>query len=315
MNVRGLALGLFTLFAVAAPVTAQERTGSIAGSVRDSSGAILPGATVQATSPSLVGIADGGCRQPGQLPLSGADARRLRDHGDLAGIHHRQGHRRADDDRPAAQDRSCAVAGDADRERHGHRRVADHRREAERRDGIDQRRRRLSACPKARDFTDLLRTAPGTQQERKSGIQIDGAGGAEHRYVIDGMDTTGIRTGVSGQEMPIDFVAGGPGQVVRLQRRVPRHHRRRDQRHHQDRQQRLAWRRRLLLPQQQLQRRVRGPNCGSCPPTPRRPRTIIRPDDEFSRTSRRSISAVRSGAITRGSMSAPRRTSIAPDAR
>ena len=60
--------------------------------------------------------------------------------------------------------------------------------------------------PKARDFTDLVRTAPGTQQERKSGIQIDGAGGSEHRYVIDGMDTTGIRTGVSGQEMPVDFI-------------------------------------------------------------------------------------------------------------
>ena len=64
----------------------------------------------------------------------------------------------------------------------------------------------IERIPKARDFTDLVRTAPGTQQERKSGIQIDGAGGAEHRYVIDGMDTTGIRTGVSGQEMPVDFV-------------------------------------------------------------------------------------------------------------
>ena len=64
----------------------------------------------------------------------------------------------------------------------------------------------IERIPKARDFTDLVGTAPGTQQERKSGIQIDGAGGAEHRYVIDGMDTTGIRTGVSGQEMPIDFI-------------------------------------------------------------------------------------------------------------
>jgi hypothetical protein len=51
-----------------------------------------------------------------------------------------------------------------------------------------------------------VKTAPGTQQERKSGIQIDGAGGSEHRYVIDGLDTTGIRTGVSGQEMPVDFI-------------------------------------------------------------------------------------------------------------
>ncbi len=64
----------------------------------------------------------------------------------------------------------------------------------------------IASLPKARDFTDLIKTAPGTQQERKSGIQIDGAGGSEHRYVIDGMDTTGVRTGVSGQEMPTDFI-------------------------------------------------------------------------------------------------------------
>ena len=64
----------------------------------------------------------------------------------------------------------------------------------------------IERIPKGRDFTDLIRSAPGTQQERKSGIQIDGAGGSEHRYVIDGMDTTGIRTGVSGQELPTDFM-------------------------------------------------------------------------------------------------------------
>ena len=64
----------------------------------------------------------------------------------------------------------------------------------------------IERIPKGRDFTDLIRAAPGTQVEAKSGIQIDGAGGSEHRYVIDGMDTTGIRTGVSGQELPPDFV-------------------------------------------------------------------------------------------------------------
>ena len=55
MKVRGLALGLVTLLAVAVPAAAQERTGSIAGTIKDSSGGILPGATVQATSPALVG--------------------------------------------------------------------------------------------------------------------------------------------------------------------------------------------------------------------------------------------------------------------
>src|SRR5690349_23533904 len=55
MRVR-LALALCGLLAVVASATAQERTGSIAGTIKDSSGGILPGATIQATSPSLVGV-------------------------------------------------------------------------------------------------------------------------------------------------------------------------------------------------------------------------------------------------------------------
>src|SRR5688572_33458138 len=56
MRVRCIAIGLCGLLMVAATGFAQERTGGIAGTVKDSSGAILPGATVQATSPALVGV-------------------------------------------------------------------------------------------------------------------------------------------------------------------------------------------------------------------------------------------------------------------
>ena len=52
---RMLASGSAACSLAAAAAFGQERTGGIAGTVKDSSGAILPGATVQATSPSLVG--------------------------------------------------------------------------------------------------------------------------------------------------------------------------------------------------------------------------------------------------------------------
>jgi Carboxypeptidase regulatory-like domain len=67
-------LGLFLLLAVSTPLAAQERTGSISGSVRDSSGGVLPGAVVEATSPSLVGTqtavadAQGNYRFPALTP-------------------------------------------------------------------------------------------------------------------------------------------------------------------------------------------------------------------------------------------------------
>ena len=40
----------------AAPAIAQEQRASIEGTVRDSSGGVLPGVTVEARSPSLVGV-------------------------------------------------------------------------------------------------------------------------------------------------------------------------------------------------------------------------------------------------------------------
>jgi outer membrane receptor protein involved in Fe transport len=190
---------------IATVVDAQERTGSIAGSVRDSSGGVLPGATVQATSPSLVGAQtavvdhEGNYRFPALTPgvydvtvtLQGFTTARM------ANVRLALG-------QTLKIDLSLAVATLTE--------IVQVTAESPM---IDVKQNAATASitaetieriPKARDFTDLVRTAPGTQQERKSGIQIDGAGGAEHRYVIDGMDTTGIRTGVSGQEMPTDFV-------------------------------------------------------------------------------------------------------------
>jgi len=205
MKVRGLALGLFTLFVVAVPAAAQERTGGIAGSVRDSSGAILPDATVEATSPSLVGtqtpIADGqgNYRFPALTPgvyaitatLQGFTAAKVTDIrlslGQLLKIDLAMS--------VATLTESVTVTAESP--------IIDVKQNAA---AATISADVIENLPKPRDFVDFLRTAPGTQQERKSGIQIDGAGGAEHRYVIDGMDTTGIRTGVSGQEMPTDFI-------------------------------------------------------------------------------------------------------------
>ena len=47
---------LFAVTLLALPAAAQEQTGSITGVVKDSSGAVLPGATVEARSPSAVGV-------------------------------------------------------------------------------------------------------------------------------------------------------------------------------------------------------------------------------------------------------------------
>lgn len=44
------------LLLVSSPVLGQEQSGSIEGVIKDSSGAVLPGVTVEARSPLLVGV-------------------------------------------------------------------------------------------------------------------------------------------------------------------------------------------------------------------------------------------------------------------
>jgi hypothetical protein len=68
-------------------------------------------------------------------------------------------------------------------------------------------RETIDRIPKGRDFTDVITMAPGANQEAKAGgIQVDGASGSENRFIIDGMDTTELRTGVSGKTMLVDFI-------------------------------------------------------------------------------------------------------------
>ena len=43
-------------------------------------------------------------------------------------------------------------------------------------------------------------------ESRAGGPQIDGSSGSENRYIIDGMDTTHLRTGVSSKTVFIDFL-------------------------------------------------------------------------------------------------------------
>ena len=106
-----------------------------------------------------------------------------------------------------AQGRSDAVAGRRGRDRAGHRRIAAHRRQAERR-GRQRAGRDHRAHPAARATSaTLVTSAPGvTDEARNRGIQIDGASGADNRFMIDGVDTTDLRFGTSGKALANDFV-------------------------------------------------------------------------------------------------------------
>jgi hypothetical protein len=65
----------------------------------------------------------------------------------------------------------------------------------------------IERIPKGRDFTTVVQTVPGANDEsRAGGIQFDGASGSENRFIVDGVDTTNLRTGVSGKTVYTDFI-------------------------------------------------------------------------------------------------------------
>ena len=66
----------------------------------------------------------------------------------------------------------------------------------------------IDKMPLARDFTSVVEQAAGANGESQllGGISIDGSSGSENRFVVDGMDTTNIKEGVSQKRVITDFV-------------------------------------------------------------------------------------------------------------
>jgi hypothetical protein len=65
----------------------------------------------------------------------------------------------------------------------------------------------VELLPHGRDFTTLVTQAPGANQEPKlGGLSIDGASAGENRYIVDGIETTNIQSGISGKNVLTDFI-------------------------------------------------------------------------------------------------------------
>ncbi|HEX5475954.1 MAG TPA: carboxypeptidase regulatory-like domain-containing protein [Vicinamibacterales bacterium] len=201
-----LAAVLVCLLAWAVPAFAQEQTGSIQGVVKDASGAVLPGVTVEARSPSAVGVSTAITDAQGIYRFPALPPGTYRVTANLQGF------------APATIDNAVLVLGkmltiDISLKLQG---VSETVQVTGESPLIDVKQNAayatiqadtIARIPKGRDFESILAIAPGAQDESKSGgIQIDGASGSENRYVIDGMDTTNMQDGTSGKTMLLDFV-------------------------------------------------------------------------------------------------------------
>ncbi len=204
-NVAAVAtLALVALFAVA-PASAQEQVGAIVGTVSDASGAVLPGATVEAVSA-------GGTRLSGTTNESGAYRFPRVPPGMYVVVGKLDGFNPAEVQdvsvrlgdtvtanitlEVGAVSETISVVGEAGQ--------VDVKSSAT---AASITSEQIESLPKGRDFTGIATQAAGASQEGfLGGISIDGASGSENRFVIDGVDTTHPQDGTSGQNMVTDFV-------------------------------------------------------------------------------------------------------------
>jgi hypothetical protein len=190
---------------LASPVAAQDVRGSIEGIVRDSSGAVLPGATVEAKAQNgatLTTASDttGTYRFPAVAP------------GDYVVTATLQGFRpqTVSDVRVALGqikkvDFAMPLAGVAETVTITAESPLVDVKQSARQTNI--RAEQVELLPKGRDFSTLVTQAPGANQEPKlGGISIDGASAGENRFIVDGIETNDVQHGTQGKNLIADFV-------------------------------------------------------------------------------------------------------------
>ena len=201
-----LASAFVTAALLTQPASAQEQRGAVEGTVLDIQQAMLPGATIaalnraQGTTVSTTADATGTFRFPALAPgyydvtasLPGFGALQFKGVEILLG-----------------QVKKLAfvleVAGVVEEVRVSPSSPLVDMRQSAR--GFSLRQDTIDLLPKGRDFTSLVKLAPGANEEPKlGGLSIDGSSASENRFVVNGIETTNLLTGVSGHGVLPEFV-------------------------------------------------------------------------------------------------------------
>lgn len=202
---RGILSAVVFLFVIASAALAQEQTASIQGTAMDASGASLPGVTVEAVNNTGQRFSATTDKQghylfpavpPGTYSVTGSLAGM--DSKTVKGVNVNLGTSPKVDLKLGLGKVTESVTVTAEAP------LVDVTSSAA---ATSIRTETIEKLPRGRDFASVVVQAPSANQNNKTGgISIDGASGAENRYIMDGVDTTNPQTGVQGKVLVTEFV-------------------------------------------------------------------------------------------------------------
>ena len=191
---------------MAAPAAAQEQRASIEGTVKDNTGAVLPGVTVDAKNLSQGGVASAVSDAGGYFRFPSLAPGAYEVTAKLSGFTPKTFSRvELTLGQTKVLDMALGVSGLSETVQVTSEQPLIDIKSSQRSYSITPISSRT--CPKGRDFSTIVTQAPGANFEAKSnGISIDGATAGENRFIIDGIETTNPQTGMQGKRMALDFV-------------------------------------------------------------------------------------------------------------
>jgi hypothetical protein len=197
---------VLTILFFAAALSAQVPTGKIFGTVVDKEGTALPGVSVEATSPQLVGRAAAVTEPNGVYRLFALTPGTYKITFKLMGFKPltREGIVVALE-QTVKLDVSLELGAIAEEVTViGKTPLIDVKSTAR---GMTLTKDMYQILPKGRDFDSLVAAVPGVANEKMlSGISVDGASGAENTYFVDGTDITNMYQGNRQMNIAFEFV-------------------------------------------------------------------------------------------------------------
>src|SRR4051812_33401484 len=200
---------LFALVLFAVSAFAQETTGGVQGTVKDSQGAVVVGATVEVSGPALIGVKtattdSGGYYRFANLPPGTYD---VSVKAASFGVTKQTGLQLVVGAAPtvnftlkAGASETVEVSSDAEQ--------ID---VTSSKDQSNVTKQIINGLPKGRSFQSVITFAPGARLEPLQdangfGYQIDGASATENTYLVEGQDTTAVVHGRGDTNVPFEFI-------------------------------------------------------------------------------------------------------------